>query len=397
MTGRRAIWLVTMRELRERLRSKAFRFSAALTVVLVLALILLPVVFDGRPATFELGLVGSGNEAVVEGVEKLVEIENGDGALVITSFADEDSARVSLEAGAVEAVLVDGSRIVVESVGVISESDLERMLQESAASVRIESLLADPESAEILELISSRPLAVESLTGTEESENESRALVAYAGLVLMYVAVLTYGTWTLTGVTEEKSSRVVEVLLATLEPRHLLAGKVLGIGLLGLGQFVFTITVALVGVQMTGQLDLPELPIDSMVMLVIWFILGFALYSLGFGAAGALATRSEDAQSTAAPFTILAVAGFFASFSVLGDPDGPVALITTYLPPTAPFVVPLRFALKAMPWWEVGLSIVVAIVSLLLLLRFGARVYAGGLLKTGARVRWRDAFSDSHL
>lgn len=397
MKGWRVMRLVTMREIRERMRSKVFILSSLLTVVLVLALVFIPVIAGDRTEAFDLGLVGSGNDGIVAGVERLLDLQ-GEGDRIETEvFSDMSQAVEALAAGQVEAVLVDGSRMVIEGTGGFFGSELEGMLQEAAALLRLESLLADPESAEVLEVISSQPLMVESLSGADEAESAARGVVAYAGLMLMYIAVLTYGTWTLTGVTEEKSSRVVEVLLATVEPRHLLAGKVLGIGLLGVAQFTFTIVVALIGVRVTGSLELPELPVDSIVMLVIWFILGFAIYSLGFGAAGALANRTEDAQSTAAPFTILAVGGFFASIYALDDPNGPLAIVTSYLPPIAPFVVPLRFALRAMPWWEVILSIVVAVTSMVLMLRLGGRVYAGGLLRTGAKVRWRDAFRASDL
>lgn len=397
MNGRRALWLVTVREIRERSRSRAFRVSSLLTVALMLLLVFLPTLFEGRVDTYRIGSVGPGNDELLAGVETILGIEDGGDTVEEIPFPDETTARAAISSGEVEAVLVGGSRLIVERAGGIGGSRVVSLLQESAASLRVEALLADPESAEVLEILSSDSLEVEALSGEEEGEADARATVAYAGLILMYVAVLTYGTWTLTGVTEEKSSRVVEVLLATLRPRHLLAGKVLGIGLLGLGQFVVTVTIAVVGIQLTGALDLPELPLESVAMLVVWFVLGYAIYSLGFGAAGALATRMEDAQSTAAPFTILAVGGFFASFAALEKPDGALAVVTTYLPPTAPFVAPLRFALGALPWWEVLLSIVVALAGIVGLVRLGGRIYAGGLLRTGAKVGWREALRSRDL
>ncbi len=396
MNGWKAVWLVTSREMKERSRSRAFRVSSAITVVLVLALAFLPAILEGRSHTFRIGSVGTGNDDVLAGVETILTLEDRGDRMETTSYSSELVARAALEAGEVEGVLIDGSRLIVERSG-LGGSDLERLVQQSAASRRVASLLADPDSATVLEMLSSDPVEVESLAGEQADETAARATIAYAGLVLMYVAVLTYGTWTLTGVTEEKSSRVVEVLLATLEPRHLLAGKVLGIGLLGLAQFVVTISIALVGIRVTGSVDLPDLPVESVVMLVVWFVLGFSIYSLGFGAAGALATRMEDAQTTAAPFTLLAVAGFFASFMALDRPNGPLALVTSYLPPTAPFVVPLRFALGALPWRELVLTIVVALAGILAMVWFGGRIYAGGLLRTGAKVGWRAALRSQDM
>ena len=170
-------------------------------------------------------------------------------------------------------------------------------------------------------------------------------MIAYAGLLLMYIAILSYGSWTLTGVTEEKNNRVVEVLLATLRPWQLLGGKVLGIGLLAIGQFVLTIGFAFVLVNLTDVLDIPPLPLDGLLFLVLWFILGFSVYSVSYAAAGSLASRPEDAQSAAFPMTMLAVAGFFVSINSLDDPTSMLARVTSFIPFTAPFVVPIRQSL----------------------------------------------------
>src|SRR5690606_32216401 len=142
-----------------------------------------------------------------------------------------------------------------------------------------------------------------------------------------------------------KTNRVVEVLLSTLRPWQIFAGKLAGIGLLGLGQLVILLTVALIGLRITNAFEVPALPIDSLVALVGWFILGFVLYATLFGAAGALVSRMEDAQSAAAPLSILAVVGYFLSFQALNDPDGVVAVVGTFIPFTAPYVAPIRLAL----------------------------------------------------
>ncbi len=397
MNSWKAIRLITGREIRERSRSKAFLISSAVTFLLVLAVTVLPAVLGGRTTTHEVGVVGVGNEAIVAAARAVIELDDADEELALTTYPDASAARAALAAGEADAVLVDGSLLLVQRSGGFFGSRIQSLLQQAAASVRIDDLLEDPGSADVLALLASEPLTVESLSGENADETGSRAIIAYGGMILMYVAVLTYGAWTLTGVTEEKSSRVVEVLLATVAPRHLLAGKVLGIGVLGLAQFVLTIGIAVTGIQVTGSLDLPELPIDSVVMLSVWFVLGYALFSIAYGAAGALATAAEDAQSSAMPLTLVAVVGFLASFQALEDPEGRLAIITTYVPVTAPFVVPLRVALAAIAWWEVMISILVAILTIAALVRFGGRVYAGGLLKTGGRVGWKDAFRSSEL
>jgi ABC-2 type transport system permease protein len=221
--------------------------------------------------------------------------------------------------------------------------------------------------------------------------------VAFAGLLLMYMAILTYGTWTLMGVTEEKTNRVVEVLLAAVEPWQLLAGKVLGIGMLGLAQFVLTVLFAVVTIRITGAFELPAIPTAALPMLIVWFLLGYTLYAVGFAAAGSLVSRMEDAQTVATPFTIMSVVGFFISIQTLDDPSGIVAQVTSFIPVTAPFAVPVRLAFGAIEWWELTLSVLLMVGAIAGLIRLAGKVYSGGLLRFGAKVSWREAFRAAEM
>jgi ABC-2 type transport system permease protein len=267
------------------------------------------------------------------------------------------------------------------------------LLQEAAGTRRVQDLVAsNEEAAEVLELLASEPLEVRNLNGAEDNEAELRGVIAFVGLILMYIAVLTYGSWMLSGVTEEKTNRVVEVLLSTLRPWQIFAGKLVGIGALGLGQLVILLTVALIGLRVTDAFEVPSLPLDSVVALVGWFILGFVLYATLFGAAGALVSRMEDAQSAAAPLSILAVVGYFLSFQALNEPDGVVAVMGTFIPFTAPYVAPIRLALRTIAPWEMALAVVITVASIAVMVRLAGRVYAGGLLRFGSKVKWREAF-----
>jgi len=185
---------------------------------------------------------------------------------------------------------------------------------------------------------------------------------------------------------------VVEVLLSSVKPWQLLAGKIAGIGLLGIGQFSGTIAVALIAVQTTDTVDLPSLDFSTVANLIVWFILGFLLFSVMYGAAGSLVSRMEDAQNVAFPLSMVAVAGFFISITALSDPDGPAAVIGTFIPFTAPFVVPVRAALIAIPLWQYLIAVVLTMGTIVGLVFVAGRIYAGGLLRFGTRVRLRDAW-----
>ncbi len=398
MTSWQAIRLVMGREMRERSRSGAFIVSLVMVLLFVAAGLVLPIIFATKDVHYEVGVLGEGNQPMIEAALALANYEGSEveTTIEVVRFDSEAAAERAADTDEVDGVLVNGSELVVRGADGDAGSDLERLLQRGARSVQIESLVASGED-EVVRILTSAPLGVRSLSGAEPEENDKRTVIAFGGLMLMYMAVLLYGSLTLTGVTEEKTNRVVEVLLAAFEPWQLLTGKIVGIGLLGLAQFVGTAVVALVGVQVTGVFDLPEFPIDSMLILVLWFILGYSLYAVAFGAAGALVSRPEDAQSVVAPISVIALAGFFIAFQALQDPTSTLAVVTTFIPPIAPFVVPVRFAFQAIPLWELAVSVAVMTITLVVMVRLAGRVYLGGLLRFGSKVGIREAFRSAEL
>ena len=206
------------------------------------------------------------------------------------------------------------------------------------------------------------------------------------------MAILIYGTWIPTGVTEKKTNRIVEVLLATVKPWQLLAGKILGIGSLGILQFGLTIAIAFGAVSLTRAFDIPEIPVEMLINLVVWFVIGFMLYAVLFAAAGSLVSRMEDAQTAAMPMSLIAVVGMFPSIAALNDPDGGIALVGTLIPFTGPFVVPVRASLESLPAWQYLTALVITIGTVVVLVDVAGRIYAGGLLRFGSKMKLREAW-----
>jgi ABC-2 type transport system permease protein len=396
------MWEIARREIRERGKSKAFLLTSLITLLLIVGIIVIPTLIGRETDEHTVGSIGEGNEAIVEAAEQIANAgdepdDEPTVAIEIVEFQDRDAGEVALESGDVDVLLVDGEEMITEGgVGFLGSS-LSRLLQRGAVTVELERLVTESgeTATEVIEVMTSDPLELTSLSG-EDPSDETGTIIAYFGLLLLYMAILLYGTWILTGVTEEKTNRVVEVLLSSVRPWQLLAGKILGIGLLGLTQFGVTVVLAAVAIQVTGTLDLPELPIEGVVNLVIWFVLGFLLYAVIFGAAGSLASRMEDAQTAAMPVTVLAVVGFFVSISSLDDPDGLLATVGTFVPLTAPFVVPVRVALDAIAPWEYVLAVLITLGSIVALLFIAGRIYAGGLLHFGGKVKVRDAWRSAN-
>jgi ABC-2 type transport system permease protein len=399
MTGLGTLWQVALREISERMRSKAYLITTGLTILIVLALIVIPSIFGGGTDESTVGSVGEGNDEIIATAVALgnAEDEPGDTASVAietVEYDDREAAIAALEEGEVDAVLIDGEEIIVPSTSGFGGSDFLSGMQTAAGTVQIQAVIEEQgeEALDIIELITSEPLEVSTLTEGDPDESGARTVIAYFGLLLLYLAVLLYGTWILTGVTEEKSNRVVEVLLSSVRPWQILGGKILGIGILAIAQLLGTIVVAVVALRVTDAFDLPPIDAVAVLNLLLWFVIGFLIFAVLFGAAGSLVSRTEDANTIAMPMSMTAVVGFFVSLSALSDPDGPVATIFTFVPLTAPFVVPVRTALQAIPAWQYVIALIICLVSIAVLTVIAGRIYAGGLLRYGGRIGVRDAW-----
>jgi ABC-2 type transport system permease protein len=294
-------------------------------------------------------------------------------------------------------VVVVADREVVWSAEPYSqlEAAVESALFMANVQERAAELGLDPSVA--AEMLAPADFTVRSLEPVG-SDLEARRLMAMVAMVLLFMAIAMYGAFVLTGVVEEKSSRVVEVLLARVTPRHLLAGKILGIGVLGLAQVAAIVAAAAVALRLTddGAIEIPEISLGLVALLLLWFVLGFAFYSTAYGALGALASRTEDAQSATGPLTAVLIGGYFFVFiTVAGEGSEWVVRLATLLPLTAPMAVPMRAATGELPAWEGATAVVLMLIAIYGMIRFAGRMYTGAVLRTGAKVRIREALRAS--
>jgi ABC-2 type transport system permease protein len=190
---------------------------------------------------------------------------------------------------------------------------------------------------------------------------------------------------------------VVELLLSTMRPWQLLAGKIIGLGLLGLAQIV---AITVIGVTSALAFDVVTLPgqlVGTAASVVAWFILGYAFYAAVFAAAASLVSRQEDLPSVITPLTLLLVVGFVVAIQSASNPSGTLATVTSYIPGLSPMVMPIRLASGAAAWWEVLLAVAVMLVAIVAAVRLGGRIYAGALLRTGGKTKLREALRAERL
>jgi ABC-2 type transport system permease protein len=303
---------------------------------------------------------------------------------------DEAAGRAALRSGDVSVLLVDQEALVWDAeVDDELQAIVTSAVQVLAQRQAIAELGLTPEEAQRL----LRPTALRSTSLEPETpERTARIALATIGMVLLFMAIAFYGGFLLVGVVEEKSSRVVEVLLSRLRPTELLTGKILGIGLVGLVQFALVAGSALVALEVSGNTLAPETTPTTIGWVLFWFVLGYAFYSVLYAAAGSLVSRQEEAQSIQFPITALLLVGYLLSFAVAESPDGAAALIGSLVPPTAPMVMTVRMAHGGVPWWQVALSAALMLVTIYGLVQLAGRIYAGAVLRFGRRVRLREAW-----
>lgn len=218
-------------------------------------------------------------------------------------------------------------------------------------------------------------------------------LVAIAFGVVFFASAMTFGATIAQSVVEEKSTRVIEILVAAIPSRALLTGKILGTSVLAVAQIALTVLIAGVGAALSGQLALLPALGPAVAWFAVFFLVGFVLLASMFAATGALVSRQEDIGSTTTPVTLLVMIPYF--LVVFFNSDPLVIGVMSYVPFSAPIAMPLRVFLGTAQWWEPFVALAILVATTLLLIRVGARIYERSLLKLGARVSWREALSQS--
>ncbi|MBL3688142.1 ABC transporter permease [Leucobacter zeae] len=359
VTGPQGAWLVAEREITTRLRSKAFLVSTGILLLLVLASVL----FSGFMAKSG-GFGDATRVAAVGSAQQVLAPLDGEG-LEVTDAPDRAAASQLVLDGEVDAAVVPGGDTPV---------DLTVIANEEAPTSVVQALSAAP--------------TVELLAPSDTNPMLAYFIAIGFGIVFMMSAV-TFGSTIAQSVVEEKQTRIVEILLATVSARTMLAGKIIGNSILALAQVVAITALASVGMLATGQdLLLGELG-SSLIWFGILFAFGFVLLAGLYAALASLVSRQEDIGSVTSPVMMLVMLPYVA---VIIFNDNPQALaIMSYIPFSAPVGMPMRLYLGTAEWWEPILSLGVLCVSIAIVLWIGARIYSNSILRTGVRVKLADA------
>ena len=217
--------------------------------------------------------------------------------------------------------------------------------QQAWAGVEMRQALLDEgiSAQEVDELVSPASLTADTLDGDDDEVSGVAVLAGSVTAIMLFLSLQTFGNYALVGVVEEKSSAVVELLLVRVRADELLAGKLLGIGVVALIQFMVAVVAGLGALAISG-VDVPGEIWSALPLAILWFLGGYALYSTLFALAGSLVSRQEDAQAAAAPILTVLVAAYILVYIVGYVPDTLVSRVLSVLPPIAPFLMPMRMA-----------------------------------------------------
>ena len=233
----------------------------------------------------------------------------------------------------------------------------------------------------------------------DPQQTASRGILGSVFVVLLFLSVLIYGMWVAAGVASEKSSRVMELMISAASTRQLLAGKVVGIGLAGLTQYLAIVLPALLVVAFQEPIaravlgpswaegtQLVTLTPALLAGYGVFFLLGFTLFALIYAAMGSFVSRAEDIQMLSLPMSLIAMAGYLlALVALFGGAEGTLVRIGSFVPPLSPFVMLARLMVAAVQPWELALSIGLLVAAIAVVAVAATRMYAAGVLLYGQR------------
>ncbi|WP_309111861.1 ABC transporter permease [Saccharothrix sp.] len=390
LTPNRAVFLVARREFLAKVRTRSFVVGTLVIIAVLAGYVLLQTVLIDRSDRDTVAL--SGQATVL--AEPLKQTAKSFGRELVTAdVADVAAAEAQVRAGEVDALVTgapDALRVVVKDrLGDDLRNSIDLIVKQQVLNAQLAEAGLDPATvARNVERAGVDVVALE----PDDSHQGQRLAIGLVVAALLYYSLLVYGTMVAQGVVEEKSSRVVEILLSTLRPWQLLLGKVLGLGLVGLAQLVLIGVTGLVLASVSGVIDVTGVAGGALATGVLWYLLGFFLYATVFAAAASLVSRQEELQSVLTPISMAIVIAFVVGINLMiQDASDALVAVLSVLPPFAPILMPGRMAMGVAPAWQVLLAVVLALGAIAAITWLGGRVYANAVLRTGARVRLRDA------
>lgn len=387
-SGFSSAWsLVARREIAVKLTDRSFVVGSVMMLVMIIGLIALQAWLDGRTQTYDVAVSSTTAGQMVDAMaERAPEIDDGVAVEPVTVGSD-DAARTAVEDETADAWLYtapDGTWTLLTR----ESADLGlRRVAEDVVRTAVLAQNAEAAGTTVDELTAGSTVELEQIDGNAELSS-LRDILGFAMAFLFYFASIVFGMTLAQSVTEEKQSRIVEMIAAAVPLRHLLAGKVIGNTVLAVGQMAVYVAVGLVGLSFTDYGTMVSAVTADVLWFLVFFLVGFLALACLWAVAGALASRNEDLQSTSTPVSMILLAIFLGSAFL----DGRWEVIGSYVPPLSAVAMPVRLVEGTAAWWEALISLGLLVVLAGALVLVAERLYRRALMQTGGRLSMRQAW-----
>ncbi|GFZ90965.1 hypothetical protein GCM10008018_41590 [Paenibacillus marchantiophytorum] len=404
-----------------RFRSKSFRVMSIILILLLSILVHLPTLIDKLSShdAIKIGVVG-GKQADLTGKLAAFYQNQMNPEIIIVPLQDAGSSG-SNEAFAKQQIadkhikgylefsdeMAGGfPKMIYKSEGTMEfslKNKLQTALQLIKTDVALQSIgLAADQKANIQASISLETLQIstnnEAVSGKTESQMVMSYALVYAMLFMLYMGVIGFGNMVAMEITAEKSSRVMELLITSVSPLKQMFGKIIGICLLALFQVAMIIVVAIINFTLSSSsklieelhLNWADIQVSLVIYFLIFYLLGFFIYATIFAAVGSLVSRTEEVGQAIMPVTMVIVAAFMVAIFGLSNPNARFVVIMSFVPFVSPLIMFLRIGMSSPALWEIGLSILIQLASIVAMAWVAAKIYRTGVLMYGKRPSWRE-------
>jgi ABC-2 type transport system permease protein len=384
VNAREAVGLVARREITTRMRTKAYLITTLVMVIGVVA-ISVAIKLIGMSSSTSVGVLDPAAAAPLRSAASAVGLD-----VTTRQLGDQATGERQVRDGDLDAlVLGPPLRVVVKkNINDDLRNALNVLARQQVLNEQI--LRAGGDPAQVNREVANAAVQVRSLEPAEQYRGE-RIVVGSLAIILIFIALQVYGQSVAQGVVEEKTSRIVEILLTAIRPWQLMLGKVIGIGVTGLAQMLLTVLAGVSAAFATG-VEMPASLLTGVAAWALaWFVVGFFAYALIFAAMGSLVSRQEDVGGVVAPGMVLLVVPYIMGISILpAEPDNGLIRLLSLIPLFSPTLMPMRTAL-GVPAWEPWLALALTLLLIVALVWLAGRVYRNSVLRMGTRIKLGDA------
>lgn len=414
------LWAIIKREYLERVRSKWFLIATFLGPIFFAAIIIVPALLASRSKAtsevYNITILDATGTSFGQRLAVAIAGDTADKKTVVRDLtppeltqAESLATREVMLGGKVGYLVVNQQTVAGEAAryagrnasSIPDMSQLRNALRQTILSQRLEGIGIDNSRTKELTFI---PLNFSTERITDRGRGGSgmaSVMFGFAIGFLLYMTIIIYGQTIMSSVIEEKTSRVAEVVMSSVPTDTLLAGKVLGVGAVGLTQQILWVATTYILLKLRAPImeklgapamtfSLPEISLGAAILLLLFFVLGFIFYSSLYAAVGSAVNSEQEARQAATPLMIMIVfAGVFIQ-PVLLNPTGTIAQVLSLVPITSPIIMPIRMAVTGVPPLELAASIAFLVLGCVAALWLASRIYRVGLLMYGKRPTMRE-------